>query len=484
MTTEDHLRDILEDVQPDDRVVAAARARRDEVRRVAARFRGALRHYGSGSLQQGTAIGTGLDADCGVVLDRRTYSELGPDGEGPRDTVNKVRNFLREELKDAHPEIRFRLGDRSIKITFHEPVDGSTERTDDNDPTVDLIVALTHPSKGLFIPKKIHGMNTWDRSHPEKHNELLKTPKGVRYLRQEVTRLFKAWNKQYDRPVLSSFNITVLVWEAITERMDLAEALHHGFSHAASSLERKRTEDPAGVSGPIKFLLDKQTVLYRVRKARGRLKAATDAGDDDCAVRSELSKMFPGYIEECDDDKHRLADYLRQGMPVGVDKGRLTSSLGPSVALARPRPRAYGQPAIIRPQPRSPLRRREITRSQLRRFERRVRYHYPSLRRTVTIGYISYEATMSVEGYEDRIVTVELGRYISDSPRIRVDGPGRSPHRYSDGSLCIWYPDDPPERRWKFSNGLMELLILVQQHLFKEAWWRESGEWLGPEVPH
>ena len=91
---------------------------------------------------------------------------------------------------------------------------------------------------------------------------------------------------------------------------------------------------------------------------------------------------------------------------------------------------------------------------------------------------------MSVVGYEDRIVTVELGRYINELPHITADGPGDSPHRYLDRSLCIWYPNDPPEQRWKFRNGLMELLVLIQQHLFREAWWRETGEWLGPEVPH
>ena len=346
MATEDHLGDILGDIQPDHLVLATARARRDEVRRVAARFPGVLRHYGSGSLQQRTAIGTGLDADCGVVLDRRTYSELGPDDEGPREIVDEVRNFVREEMKDAHPEIRFRIGDRSIKITYHEPVDGSAERTDDNDPTVDLIVALTHSSTGLFIPKKIHGMNTWDRSHPEKHNDLFKNPKEIGRLRQKVVQLFKAWNKQYDRPALSSFNITALVWEAIKEEIDLAEALHHAFSHAASSLERKRTEDPAGVSDPIKFLQDKETVLHRVRKARNRLGEAIDAEGDDCEVKSALSKVYWDYIEACDPERSKLAEALRKDQQVGINKGRLVAGTSPSLVTARTRPTAYGEHSL------------------------------------------------------------------------------------------------------------------------------------------
>lgn len=70
------------------------------------------------------------------------------------------------------------------------------------------------------------------------------------------------------------------------------------------------------------------------------------------------------------------------------------------------------------------------------------------------------------------------------SPRIYVDGPG-SPHRYpDDNSLCIWYPRDPPESRWVFRDRLLALVNHIQAHLFREAWWRETDEWLGPQAPH
>jgi hypothetical protein len=35
-----------------------------------------------------------------------------------------------------------------------------------------------------------------------------------------------------------------------------------------------------------------------------------------------------------------------------------------------------------------------------------------------------------------------------------------------------------------FADGLLVLLNYIQAHLFREAWWREKGEWLGPEAPH
>jgi hypothetical protein len=74
-------------------------------------------------------------------------------------------------------------------------------------------------------------------------------------------------------------------------------------------------------------------------------------------------------------------------------------------------------------------------------------------------------------------------------PKIRAEGPTESPHRYDDGSLCIWYPKDPPEHKWEFADGLLMLINMIQLHLFREEWWRETGgrtggEWLGPELTH
>jgi hypothetical protein len=50
----------------------------------------------------------------------------------------------------------------------------------------------------------------------------------------------------------------------------------------------------------------------------------------------------------------------------------------------------------------------------------------------------------------------------------------------------MWYPDDPPELRWLPEHQLVGLIEMTRRHLFREAWWRqtggeEGGEWLGPE---
>ena len=69
-------------------------------------------------------------------------------------------------------------------------------------------------------------------------------------------------------------------------------------------------------------------------------------------------------------------------------------------------------------------------------------------------------------------------------PEVRVDGQEDSPHRYSNGQLCMWFPGAKKSERWIFNDGLLHLLVLTEAHLFREEWWRETGEWLGPERSH
>lgn len=98
---------------------------------------------------------------------------------------------------------------------------------------------------------------------------------------------------------------------------------------------------------------------------------------------------------------------------------------------------------------------------------------------------IVYRFTVDVPHYEPRRVEVRFRNGLSPGfPHITVDGPADSPHRYEGGKLCIWEPTDATENRWVPRDGLHELVRHISLHLFKEAWWRESGEWLGDEVRH
>jgi hypothetical protein len=97
-----------------------------------------------------------------------------------------------------------------------------------------------------------------------------------------------------------------------------------------------------------------------------------------------------------------------------------------------------------------------------------------------------------VPGFESRHVTIEFNESLSWAPKVYADGPSgwnASPHRYGKHRLCIWYPSDDNERRWVPDDGLLSLLGMTAHHLFKEAWWRETGgrnagEWLGDEYLH
>jgi hypothetical protein len=98
-------------------------------------------------------------------------------------------------------------------------------------------------------------------------------------------------------------------------------------------------------------------------------------------------------------------------------------------------------------------------------------------------GGFAVRVTLAPAGLDPQPVTIEFSANSPDTPHIWVPGPV-SPHRYNDGSLCIWYPHDPPERRWHRRAGGAALAGHICAHLIREAWWRQTGEWVGEEVAH
>ena len=70
-------------------------------------------------------------------------------------------------------------------------------------------------------------------------------------------------------------------------------------------------------------------------------------------------------------------------------------------------------------------------------------------------------------------------------PQVMADGPRTERHRfqtYRPLPLCLWYADDPPERRWQLQDGLVGLIDITRVHLFREDRFRATGRWPGPEV--
>jgi hypothetical protein len=124
-------------------------------------------------------------------------------------------------------------------------------------------------------------------------------------------------------------------------------------------------------------------------------------------------------------------------------------------------------------------------------FEGAARTAFPSIRVSRTgkgkkTGSIVYTLHVPVPEFnERRLVRIALWNYRRPTVRsLTADGPTASPHRYGDGTLCMWYPKDGPELRWVSEDRLLRLIRCAQVHLFKEAFWRRYGEWPGREAPH
>jgi len=333
--SDDVLGDVRDKIDASEAPLREARSRLALVRDVAVTFPGALRTYPSGSIAQHTMIHPVTDGDGGLVLDRRSYPELGPDGGGdaPGVVTEKLCGLLGPAIRESYPDARCSTSKRGPKLYFGAPVE-------DQDPTVDLVVALTRrDGPGLWIPNL--DKNTWEASDPEGHVELLNAgPIAVRRTRRQVTRLAKAWNGQFSEPAFCSFHISVLALVSVQGGLSLPAALGDFFADAATSLRHGNTADPAGVSAPIKLRLSRGVAIDRLDKAAAAIAEALDHDDELQAVRASLARVFWDYID--DPDVSALATAARQLRP---RTPVTTTALGLAGAAATVRPaRAYGSP--------------------------------------------------------------------------------------------------------------------------------------------
>lgn len=73
-----------------------------------------------------------------------------------------------------------------------------------------------------------------------------------------------------------------------------------------------------------------------------------------------------------------------------------------------------------------------------------------------------------------------------ERPRVFcLDGPYVPEHRYSRYELCLYYPQDPIERRWTRDQGLLGLFDMARAHVAaEELVATEGGPWALDEAPH
>ena len=296
---------------PED-VLKEARKRRDEIRGIVEEEFDTLRTFGSGSLAHGTQNDPLNDADAGVVLDRRVHEELGPDADGPCQIVEEIRGVLRTRLKDEYPNVRFYIGGhRAIRINFMEPIQPGGDNF-----TADLIVAIRRDEGGLYIPDLDN--DTWDPSHPERHVELIVARnKKTDSQFARILRLAKHANAHHGKTIVS-FNVAVLGLEAITEKVSLPEGLALFLRHAADSLGKGLTEDPAGISGPIKVNVSRRKDAAKKFKGLAELAEQAlefDAEGQTAQAQRNWSKVLPGAIDPPKDED------LEAELAAGVRKG-------------------------------------------------------------------------------------------------------------------------------------------------------------------
>jgi hypothetical protein len=335
--TDDYLADVQGQIAAEDDILAEARNRTNLVLDTALRFPGARRTFRSGSLAAHTFNNPVTDGDGGVVLDRRNYPSLGPDGGGeiPNGIVSEMCALLGPEVRKIYPNARCHTSKRGPKMLFGAPLRGQ-------DPTVDLVVALDRRgTDGLWIPHLVK--ERWDASHPEQHIHLLNAePLSLRRLRRRVIRLLKAWNKQWSDPAFSSFHLSVLALLYVESGMSVGTALRTVFEKAAKYLEGgDNTKDPAGVSAPIRLLLGRSVAVDRLQKAATNMARALDHDDDRQVVQTALNRVFRDYIEPpASDSLATTVSGLRGVTGVG------TSLLGlrPSAHTVSTMRRAFGGP--------------------------------------------------------------------------------------------------------------------------------------------
>lgn len=96
------------------------------------------------------------------------------------------------------------------------------------------------------------------------------------------------------------------------------------------------------------------------------------------------------------------------------------------------------------------------------------------------------EGVFARDGYPVEVARVFVfvdGRVLA----MPASAPGRTwEHRETVGfgPLCLCYPDDPPEYRWCWDEGLEEYVRILHRHLIYEEFYRREGWWPVEDAPH
>lgn len=121
---------------------------------------------------------------------------------------------------------------------------------------------------------------------------------------------------------------------------------------------------------------------------------------------------------------------------------------------------------------------------QLMMLERFPRFRHSYNRQNGTMTWTGcLHPTDSGRSYEVQIILAHnaLPRVIVRHPVLRKD----APHRYGDGSLCLYYPDDSRGAKWHCGQYIARTIVpWTAEWLYFYEIWLETNLWLGTEAPH
>ena len=332
-------------IEVSDKELDEARKRRSAIGAVLRQEFPGSRTYLNGSIAHGDALTPLTDVDLGIVVADPDH-DYGPGRRGPRDLKERAADAIRAGLKREYGELAVEVKGRkrSILVRFRDPVAPGRP-----DFTADVIVAIDNPTgAGLHIPR----FDSWDRSHPEMHTELVATANDITdACFARVVRLLKHWNRSNNKS-LCSWNIKALALECLDAPTSLLAGMHQWFHYAIEELSQGETPDPTGVAAnPIKLNDTRTEVVRRLKRSLEKLDRAINyeqAGYTTLA-HNELAKFFndsemlpaPDPLAVLEEEGHRIeAEKAKDSKSFGAPA--LLTGTGASAGRDRGNVRSWG----------------------------------------------------------------------------------------------------------------------------------------------
>ncbi|NDK30619.1 nucleotidyltransferase domain-containing protein [Nesterenkonia haasae] len=345
ITLEQILKEARRRIEVSDDELDEARKRRTAIGAVLLQEFPGSRTYVNGSIAHGDALTPLTDVDLGIVVPDPDQ-QYRPGKRGPKDLKERAAEAIRAGLKQRYGDLAVEVKGRkrSILVRFRDPVAPGKP-----DFTADVIVAIDNPGgAGLYIPR----FESWDRSHPENHTELIVAANKITdACFARVVRLLKHWNRSNSKS-LCSWNIKALALGCIDTPTALIAGMREWFRYAIEELSRGETPDPAGVAANLIKLNDTRTeVVRRLKRSLEKLDRAISyerAGYMTLA-HNELAKFFndpemlpaPSPLAVLEEEGRRVAaekanDSKTFGAPA------LLTGTGPSAGRDRGNVRSWG----------------------------------------------------------------------------------------------------------------------------------------------